>query len=106
MNTASRITKLNEACDGTLDIVHHNKWQIHSYGENTPLNMEVKYPFISDPDIKVAVKKAYDFVFEEVGATEQEEVQEREEADEQDRLDGLAESQLDEFISNYGGNND
>lgn len=28
---------------------------------------------------------------------------EREEAEEQDRLNNMAESQLDEFISNYGG---
>jgi len=104
MNTASRITKLNEVCDGTLDIVHHNQWEIHSYGDNTPLSMKVKYPFISDPDIKVAVKKAYDFVFEEVGATEQEEVQEREEAENQDMMDRQEESDLDSFISNYGGN--
>ena len=103
MNTASRIAKLNEACDGTLDIIHYDVWQIHSYGDNTPLSMKNKYPFISDPDIKVAVKKAYDFVFEEVGATEQEESQEREEAENQDMMDRQEESQLDEFINSYGG---
>jgi hypothetical protein len=64
MNTASRIAELNDACDGTLVINHMNEWEIHSYGDNTPLNMDVKYPFIKDKDIKVAVKKAYEFVFE------------------------------------------
>ncbi len=65
MNTASRIDLLNKACDETLVITHHLQWDVHSYGDNTPLSMEAKYPFISDPDIKVAVKKAYDFVFGE-----------------------------------------
>lgn len=69
MNTASRIDLLNKVCDKTLSITHHDVWQIYSYGDNTPLSMQAKYPFITDPDIKVVVKKAYDFVFGEKNET-------------------------------------
>jgi hypothetical protein len=64
MNTATRLAQLNTACKGSLSITHYESdgWVIHSYKTGTPLEMDGVN--IADHDIKVAVKKAWDFVFE------------------------------------------
>lgn len=86
MNTATRLAQLNKACDGTLciDSFGDSGWEVRSYGKDTPLNIHVKYPFIKDKDIKVAVKKAWEFVFEK----------EEKEADQED-ADAKAEFAID-----------
>jgi len=85
MNTATRLAQLNTACKGSLSITHYESdgWVIHSYKVGTPLEMDGVY--IADHDIKVAVKKAWEFVFEkEVGATEQEASDDREHEEHED----------------------
>jgi hypothetical protein len=63
MTTIQKIEELNKACDGTLSITSHTEWSIYSYGDNTPLDMGKKYPFISSSNFEDLVNKAYKFVF-------------------------------------------
>lgn len=63
MTTLEKIKKLNDVCDNTLCMTSSLVWKINSYGENTPLNMENKYPYFEDVHFHKVIDKAYKFVF-------------------------------------------
>lgn len=63
LTTVEKMEALNKECKNTLGLTHFELWEIHSYGDDTPLNMKVKYPYIKAKTIKEVVDLAYQFVF-------------------------------------------
>lgn len=64
MTTLQKIEKLNEACNNSLSIVSRpDYWEIHSYGEDSPLEVDRHYPFIKAKTLAEVVDLAYEFVF-------------------------------------------
>lgn len=66
MTTTQKIEALNKACKNSLGIqcyTDEHGWEIHSFKDNTPLDMGNHYPYFTGNTLKEVVDKAYDFVF-------------------------------------------
>ena len=64
MTTEKKIVLIDEACDHSVTITHYSTgWEIHSFHDKTPLDMERHYPYFQADTLKKAVDLAYDYLF-------------------------------------------